>query len=74
MKHRNIDDHRDIKRKDRKSMDKDKLRAVLGAVIQHIDYDMWKNKYNEETVEYGEDVDTNFEEIIDVAEEILEQE
>jgi len=55
-------------------MDRELMKKMLGAVIQHMDYDLWKNKYNEETLEYGEDLDTNFDEILDVAEDVFDQE
>lgn len=54
-------------------MDKATTRKVLSAVIEHLDYDVWKERFNEETCEYGQDVDTNFDELIDVVEEVLEQ-
>lgn len=56
------------------TINKIKTRKILNAVIEHLDYDMWKERFNEETCEYGQDVDTNFDELIDVVEEVLEQE
>lgn len=55
-------------------MDKALIRKVLSGVIEHLDYDIWKERFNFETAEYGQDPDSNFDELIDVVEEILEEE
>ena len=55
-------------------MDREVLRKVLSAVIENVDYDIWKERFNEDTAEYGLDVDAEFDEIIDIAEGVLEEE
>lgn len=54
-------------------MDKDVIRKMLDEVIKHIDYDVWKERYNEDTAEYGQNAEANMEELIDIVEEILEE-
>lgn len=45
---------------------------MLNELIQHIDYDIWEDRYNEDTAEYGQDVDLNFDELIDIVEEFID--
>ena len=52
-------------------MNKDVIRKMLDAVIQHIDYDIWKERFNEETVEYGQDAEVNMDELTEIVEDIL---
>lgn len=46
---------------------------MLDAVIQHIDYDIWKERFNEDTAEFDQNADANMEELIDIVEEVLEE-
>lgn len=54
-------------------MDRDVIRKMLDAVIQHVDYDIWKERFNEETVEYGQDAEANMDELIGIVEDVLEE-
>lgn len=55
-------------------IDRDIWRKILDAVIEQVDYDIWKQRFNEDTAEYGINVDDEFDELIDIAEDVLENE
>lgn len=55
-------------------MDRETLKKIALAIVEHVDYDIWKEAYNPETAEYGVDAESNIDELVDIAEGILEEE
>lgn len=55
-------------------MDKKKLRKALSEVLQHVDYDIWKDQFNVETAEYGTDAEANMDELVSIFEDEMEKE
>lgn len=49
-------------------MTRRKARNMLSDVIQRIDYDIWKQQFNRETAEKDQDVDFNFNDLLDFIE------
>ncbi|KKN31311.1 hypothetical protein LCGC14_0825160 [marine sediment metagenome] len=53
-------------------MEKLKIKAMLSDIIAEIDYDIWKERFNEETVQEPDKIDYNYKYLIDIVEEHLE--
>jgi len=53
-------------------MEKSKIKAMLSDIIAEIDYDIWKERFNEETVQEPDMIDENYKYLIDIVEEHLE--
>jgi len=53
--------------------DDETLKLMISEMIQEVDYDIWKDRFNEETCEYGQDVDTNFDDMLCIVKEHLEE-
>ena len=54
-----------------KKMSRQKIREMLSDIISEIDYDIWKESYNEDTAEEPELVEANFECLIPIVEKYL---
>lgn len=52
-------------------MSRQKIREMLSDIISEIDYDIWKESYNEDTAEEPELVEANFECLIPIVEKYL---
>jgi hypothetical protein len=49
-------------------MTRNKARNMLSDVIRRIDYDIWKQQFNKDTAEEDQDVDLNFNDLLDFVE------
>jgi hypothetical protein len=54
-------------------MDRELLKKIASAIVEHADYDIWKEQYNVDTAGYGVDAESNLEELVDIAEGIIEE-